>query len=173
MLLKLENISFMDERFFKSFTGVDWSRYQKLRSVFEEVFEEYRERTLVSPSKRKRAKGGGRRPKLPTIDDKLVFTLHYLKSYPTFDNLASTFSMSRGSANGLLHKYAELLKTSLGRLSVLPGRQLADKGELLGFLEKLGDIDSLLIDVTERPYRRLANKAERDALYSGKKSVSP
>ncbi len=135
MLLEIQNISFQDEPFFKSFTGVSWSRYQKLRRVFSELYQQYHEKTLVVPSKRKRKKGGGRKPKLPTIDDKLVFTLHYFKSYPTFDNLASTFSMSRGSANGLLHKYAELLKASLEQLQVLPKRELNDKEELITFLK--------------------------------------
>lgn len=170
MLLKLKSISFEDERFFKSFTGVSWGRYQVLRSVFLEVFTEFQANTLLNSSKRKRKKGGGRKPKLPTIDDKLVFTLHYFKSYPTFDNLASTFAMSRGSAHGLLHQYAKLLKTSLEHLKVLPKRQLEDKEALLRYLKKLGDIDTLLIDVTERPYRRLRNKDHRDALYSGKKN---
>jgi hypothetical protein len=174
MLLSLKEISFQDERFFKSFTGVGWSRYQKLRAVFSEQYAQYHEKTIVSPSKRKRVKGGGRKPKLPTIDDKLVFTLHYFKSYPTFDNLASTFGMSRGSAHGLLHSYSKVLKSSLDHLDVLPKRKLNDQEELLSFLKSLdADIDTLLVDVTERPYRRLCNKDERDALYSGKKSDLP
>ena len=56
------------------------------------------------------------------------------------------------------------------KLEVIPKRKLANVEELLTYLKELGGINELLIDVTERPYRRLRNKEDRAALYSGKKS---
>ena len=173
MLLSLTALEIKDERHLKSFTGLDHTRYIQLREVFSHQYEFYRAQHLRPASKRKRRSGGGRKSSLPTIDDKLAFILHYHKSYPTFDNLATTFRMSRSSAFGLVHTLVIVLKNSLEQLQVLPKRQLANSVELLSYLKELGDINTLLIDVTERPYRRLKDKPSRDALYSGKKSDLP
>lgn len=170
MLLSLNRVDIKDERFLKSFTGLDWRRYLVLREVFEQIVNDYHESQRRPPEQRKRKVGGGRKSKLPGIDDKLVFVLHYHKAYPTMDNLGSTFDMSRGSACGLVHLYSRLLLQSLDKLKVLPKRILAGAEELLSYLKELGDINQLLIDVTERPHRRLRNREQRDALYSGKKS---
>lgn len=171
MLLKLKNVEIKDERFLKSYTGLGKQSYDELLKAFEAKFLEHRSRTTKPASERKRAAGGGRKPNLPTIDDKLVFVLHYHKAYPTMDNMGSSFGMSRSSACGLVHLYSKILKESLESLGVIPLRILNTPEELLEYLKELGDIDELLIDVTERPYRRLKNPDNRDALYSGKKSV--
>lgn len=173
MLLRLKALEIKDERFFKSFTGVGWFRYQILKESFAVCVDQYQSSRKKPTAKRKRKEGGGRKSNLPSIDDKLVFILHYLKAYPTMDNQGSTFGMSRGSACTLVHLYAALLKESLERLEVLPKRELAAPEQLLEYLKELGNIDQLIIDVTERPHRRLRDPQQRDALYSGKKSDSP
>lgn len=170
MLLQLKSVEIKDERFLRSFTGLDKNRYDTLKPVFQEVFDTYRSTQLRPAKKRKRKPGGGRKPNLPSIDDKLVFVLHYLKAYPTMDNLGSTFGMSRGSACDLVHLYCRLLKESLEKLEVIPKRRLSSPEQLIEYLKELGDVDQLLIDVTERPHRRLKDKEKRDALHSGKKS---
>lgn len=170
MILKLKNLSIKDERHLKSFTGISQKQYDVLRPVFEKVIGEEKEGRAKPISNRKRKKGGGRKPSLPTIDDQLCFILHYKKVYPSMDNLGSTFTMARSTACNQVHFLASVLKTTLERLEVIPKRKLANVEELLNYLKELGDINELLIDVTERPYRRLRNKEERDALYSGKKS---
>lgn len=173
MILTLKSLEIKDERFLKSFTGLGLDRYEELRPVFEKVVMAYEASKKKPAGSRKRKPGGGRPPKLPGVDDKLVFVLHYLKAYPTMDNIGSTFGMSRGSACGLVHLYSELLKQSLEKLEVMPKRKFSGPEELLGLLKELGGIDQLLIDVTERPHRRLRDKEQRDALYSGKKSALP
>jgi hypothetical protein len=173
MKLILRSVEIKDERFFKSFTGLDSERYETLRPVFEEVVTSHESARKRPSDNRKRKPGAGRPPKLPGTDDKLVFVLHYLKSYPTMDNMGSTFGMSRGSACGLVHMYAGLLKQSLEQQGVMPKRHFSCPEELLAALKELGGVGQLLIDATERPYRRLRDKEQRDALYSGKKSGLP
>jgi hypothetical protein len=173
MIPTLKSLEIKDERFLKSFTGLGLNRYEALRPVFEEVVSAYEACKRKPAKSRKRKPGAGRPSKLPGTDDKLVFVLHYFKAYPTMDNLGSTLGMSRGSACGLVHHYAGLLKQSLEILEVMPKRQFSRPDELLELLKELGDIDQLLIDVTERPHRRLRDKEKRDALYSGKKSALP
>lgn len=172
MILSLTALDLKDERHLKSFTGVDLARFQVLLKAFSEQYEAYRQSRLKASDTRKRKAGGGRKSRLPKMEDKLAFILHYHKAYPTFDNLATTFGMSRSSVFGLLHSLAPVLKKTLESLQVLPKRKLANAEELLKYLKELGDINTLLIDVTERPYRRLKDKDQRDALYSGKKSDS-
>lgn len=170
MLLVLNSVSIKDERHLKSFTGVDSKRFAILLEAFCEQYGLYQQSRLKAIDKRKRKAGGGRKSALPGMEDKLVFVLHYHKSYPTFDNLASTFGMSRSSACGLLHHLTQVLQKSLEALQVVPKRQLKDAEELLKYLKELGDINTLLVDATERPYRRLKQQDQRDALFSGKKS---
>ena len=172
MLLSLTALDIKDERHLKSFTGVDLARFEVLLEAFSQHYTIDRQSRVKGPGKRKRKAGGGRKSRLPKMEDKLAFILHYHKVYPTFDNLASTFGMSRSAAFGLLHGLAPVLKTTLEALQVLPKRKLADTEAFLKHLKELGDIDQLLIDVTERPHRRLSDPDQRDALYSGKKSDS-
>lgn len=172
MLIKLTSVSIKDERHLKSFTGVDSNRFAILLAAFSEQYELYQQSRLKVAHQRKRKAGGGRKSVLPSMEDKLVFVLHYYKSYPTFDNLASTFGMSRASACGLLHGLSGVLQKSLEALQVVPKRQLKDTEELLKYLKELGDVNTLLVDATERPYRRLQQGEQRDALFSGKKSDS-
>lgn len=173
MILSLTALEIKDERHLKSFTGVDPARFQLLLQTFSEQYSLYRQSRMRQSHKRKRQAGGGRKSRLPKMEDKLAFVLHYHKAYPTFDNLATTFGMSRSSAFGLLQELAGVLKTTLEKLGVLPKRELASAEVLLKYLKELGDIQALLIDVSERPYRRLQDKDQRDALYSGKKSDLP
>ncbi len=170
MKLKLKHVEIKDERFMKSYTGISSKTYEILRPVFAEKFAEHLKNTTKSAAERKRKKGGGRKHKLPTIDDKLVFILHYQKAYPTMDNMGSNFDMSRSSACGLVHCYAKILKSSLEQLGVIPMRIMKTPTALLEYLKELGEIETLLIDVTERPYRRLKDPELRKRLYSGKKS---
>lgn len=173
MILTLKSVEIKDERFFKNFTGLDYARYEALRPFFGEAVSAHESGKRKPPSSRKRKPGAGRPANLPTTDDKLAFVLHYLKAYPTMDNMGSTFGMSRGSACGQVHLYTELLKQPLDKLGVMPKRHFACPGELLEALKELGGIDQLLIEATEHPYRRLREKEQKDTLYSGKKSGLP
>lgn len=173
MLLQTEKTTIRDERALKSFTGIDSNRYSVLRSTFSAILQEKAEARYaaqVASGKRKRKPGGGRKSALPSVDDKLLFVLHYHKSYPTMDNMGSEFKMCRSIACKQVHLLSGYLKECLERLKVIPKRELANPQTLINYLKELGDIQELLIDVTERPHRRLADKHLRDALYSGKKS---
>lgn len=176
MLIQTELISIRDERHLKSFTGVNLKQYQMLHSELDGLLGEKQAARLkeqTEPGKRRRRPGGGRKNKLPTTDDKLLFVLHYHKAYPTMDNIASEFRMCRSTACDHVHALSGHLKECLERMGVLPKRRLESPGALMAYLKELGDIDKLLVDVTERAYRRLEGKEERDALYSGKKKGSP
>ena len=165
-------LNIKNERRLKSLTGLSFAKYERLLKIFIIVYE--RIKLAESQNKiRKRKPGGGRKSALLTHEIKLLFVLYYLKAYPTFDVLADRFGFSTSRANQHLHKLLPILQTALIEMGVMPIREFEDPESLKEHLEKLGGIDTLLIDVTEREHFRYEDKDKRDALYSGKKKDLP
>jgi hypothetical protein len=170
-LIKTKLIRISTKRALNAYTGLNKRQYEQLKTVFTAVLKDL----IAAEQKAKahlqmRQSGGGRKAVFETIDDKLLCILHYQKAYPTFDNLSIEYKTSRTTVHKAVHYYAEVLYLALNRLKVVPKRAFKNAQELLEALQALGsEIQQLIIDATERPYRRLKNKDERDALYSGKK----
>jgi hypothetical protein len=115
---------------------------------------------------RQRKPGAGQKGKLPTSADKLLCVLYYCKTYPTFDVSGTQFGMVRSKAHENLHRLSPALHETLVRL-VMPHREFATPEELK---QSLQGIDQLLIDVTERLYRRSQDDQVQREHYSGKKT---
>ncbi len=122
----------------------------------------------LAEGKRQRRPGGGARGKLPSMPDKLFFTLVYFKTYPTFDVLGSQFDMGRSKANENLHKLAPILGKTLVRIGVMPHREFSSAEEMKAAFK---GVDRILVDVTERLYRRSQDDETQRDHYSGKKST--
>ena len=99
-----------------------------------------------------------------------MFLLYYLKVYPTFDVLGAQFGMARSKACENLHKLMPILHQTLIELKVLPDRQWTS---IEHFRTTVCDVDRILIDVTERAYRREIDDAAQREKYSGKKRNIP
>lgn len=56
--------------------------------------KESRKKDLQQVSASENQPGGGRKGKLPSMRDKLLFLLYYLKVYPTFDVMGVQFRTS-------------------------------------------------------------------------------
>jgi len=165
-------LNIKNERRLRSLTGLSFKKYELLLEKFIQVYE--RKKSAESKDKiRKRKPGGGRKSALPSHELKLLFVLYYLKAYPTFDVLADRFGFSTSRANQHLHKLMPILQASLNEMEVMPVREFKNPESLKVLLEKLGGIETLLIDVTEREHFRYEDSDKRAALYSGKKKDSP
>jgi hypothetical protein len=116
---------------------------------------------------RQRRLGGGRKSKLPTMADKLLFVLYYYKTYPTFDVLGTQFNLARSKAHENLHKLSPILHATLAEKGMMPHREFKTPEELKA---ALGGIDQIIIDATERHYRRSKDDAKQREHYSGKKN---
>ena len=166
-------ISIRDDRQMRALTGLSKKQFESLLKEFTIAYEEMQWQAYeegIAAGKRQRKPGGGQKGKLPTLADKLLFVLYYYKIYPTFDVLGTQFSMVRSKANENLHRLSPVLHATLVRLDVMPHREFATPDELKNALQ---GIDQLLIDVTERLYRRSQdNKVQREH-YSGKKNAIP
>lgn len=151
-------------RLLRAMTSLDRAEFEELLKPFQATWEAYVKETSSSDQNRKRQPGGGRRPALLTIADKLLFILYYFKAYPLQEVLAFEFGMTQGQACYWIHTLSEVLKQTLASMEQLPERNpteleanLAESGET-----KFG------IDGTERKIQRPKDNEEQKQYYSGK-----
>jgi hypothetical protein len=122
------------------------------RRTFRQLYKQVRY-SLVQTHQQTPLSRRGKPSTVLTLTEKLLLTFVYLRQYPTFEQLGAMFGISESYANKLFHQYLDIL-VNVGRL---PGHKaLLD-----------GDLQAILIDVTEQPIERPL-KAQRD-YYSGKK----
>jgi hypothetical protein len=107
-----------------------------------------------------------------TVDDKLLFILHYYKSYPTMDVLATKYEMSRSSVWNYVHALSAHLHQILVDLGVMPLREIPSIEAFKAYLEA-HKVHQLIIDVTERTIERPKDKVANRAQFSGKKNGIP
>ena len=120
----------------------------------------------ISRQTRERAPGAGRKRKLATPEDRLLFILMYFRCYPTQDLQGLLFDMSQPAAFNWIHKLTKILESTLGRKMELPLRPAACTiQELFQRCPRLGYI----IDGAERPIQRPKCPERQAKCYSGKK----
>lgn len=160
-----------DDRQMRALTGLSFGEFERLLPIFSAVYQAYRqtryEQALLT-GKRQRKPGGGRKSKLPSMADKLLFVLYYFKDYPTFDVLGAKFDLARSKAHERLHELSPLLHESLVQLAMMPAREFQTVEALMQAVE---GIDQIIIDATERAYRRPQDVQQQQDHYSGKKTT--
>ena len=162
-----------DDRHMRSLTGLSQAQFDHILAAFAIVYQETQQEAYelgMAVGTRQRKPGGGAKGKLPTLSDKLLFVLYYYKTYPTFDVLGTQFEMGRSKANENLHKLSPILHKTLIRLEMMPHRDFKTPAELKAALK---GVDQIIIDATERAYRRSQDEAKQREHYSGKKNAIP
>ena len=159
-----------DDRQMKALTGLSQAQFHHLLPVFSDIYQATQQKTYeegLTSGMRVRKPGGGCKGKLPTMAEKLLFVLYYYKTYPTFDVLGTQFDMVRSKANENLHKLSPLLYDTLVYLELMPHREFDTPEAMKAALQ---GIDQVIIDATERAYRRSQDDAKQREHYSGKKN---
>lgn len=159
-----------DDRQMKALTGLSQAQFDQLLPVFSDLYQGTQQKTYeegVASGTRRRKPGGGSKGKLPTMADKLLFVLYYYKTYPTFDVLGTQFDMVRSKANENLHKLSPILYDTLVHSELMPYRELSTPADLKAALQGM---DHVIMDATERAYRRSQDDAKQREHYSGKKN---
>lgn len=155
-------------RLCKAVTGMSPNELQNLLPAFSESL--IRQSFIVKPkSKRERKLGGGRRGHLPTVMDKLVFVLMYLKTYPTFDVMGFLTGRQRSKCQYSVANLLPVLEMALGKHLVLPKRKVSSPEE---FFKLFPEIKEVFVDGTERRTQKPRNLKKRNKLYSGKKKAT-
>jgi hypothetical protein len=109
----------------KALTGLSLAEFERLLPIFTAVYETDRQTRYEQAwqaGQRQRKAGGGRKSKLPTLADKLLFVLYDFKDYPTFDVLGAKFDRARSKAHARRYELSLLLHETLVRLAMMPQR---------------------------------------------------
>jgi Helix-turn-helix of DDE superfamily endonuclease len=166
-------IEIRDDRHMRALTGLSQAQFAQLLKTFSQVYQAKRQADYEQArqaGRRQRQLGGGRKSKLPTVADKLLFVLYYYKNYPTFDVLGTQFQLARSKAHTQIYQLSPLLHETLVELAMMPARAFTSVAELTRALK---GVDQIIIDATERTYRRPQDAARQRAHYSGKKTPYP
>src|SRR5918997_3464811 len=99
-------------RVLRAFTSLDPEEFETLLIPFEQAWENYVNQHFRHKKARKRRYGGGRKPHLLAIEDKLLFILFYFKVYPLQEVMAVFFCMSQGGAHEWIHKINPLFESA-------------------------------------------------------------
>lgn len=154
-------------RVFRAFTGLDPPEFEKLLTLFERAWHADVATRVSHDQARQRQVGGGRKPQLVTLQDKLFFILFYLKTYPLQEVIAFLFGLSQAQANTWIHRLSEVLQVALALEDYLPER---DSEKLASTLTEYETLE-FIIDGTERRKQRPQDNEAQKRYYSGKRKA--
>jgi Helix-turn-helix of DDE superfamily endonuclease/DDE superfamily endonuclease len=158
-----------DRRTFLALTGLSLREFQLLLPAFEQSYERlYREDQTLAGLTRQRFPGGGRKGVLHAPEQKLLFLLVYLKTYPLQTLLGELFELSQPRVNYWIHRLLPILHEALDELGVLPER---DGRHFAQSQAACGEGPRLIIDGTERRRQRPKSPEKQAAHYTGKKKA--
>ena len=154
---------------FLALTGMTVLEFESLLPAFSRAYERLHpaDRTATNQP-RQRAVGGGRIGALQEPEQKLLFLLVYLKTYPIQALMAELFDLSQPRVNYWLRHLLPVLREALDDLGVRPERD----PHAFGRTESARDpAPRLIIDGTERRRQRPKNPEKQAAHYSGRKKT--
>jgi hypothetical protein len=158
-----------DRRRLLSLTGLTPPEFDLLSTAFARSSQRCSPVSRTAAGRpRRRAVGGGRTGALPGPEQKLLFLLVYLKTYPLQAVLAELFGLSQPRVNYWLGRLLPVLRGALADLGALPerdGHAFARTGSAPGPAPRL------IIDGTERRRQRPKRPEKQAAHYSGRKKV--
>jgi Helix-turn-helix of DDE superfamily endonuclease/DDE superfamily endonuclease len=156
-----------NRRKFIALTGLTPKEFKLLLPAFERAYtHRYPVTQTMTGNPRRRKPGGGQKSKLASTEQKLLFALVYLKTYPLQVLLGEMFDMDQSRANRWLHQLLPILQQALKDLGVQPER---NPRQFARRERKSGEPLDMIIDGTERRRHRPKNKTKRDEHYSGHK----
>ena len=154
---------------FLAMTGYSHEAFELLLPYFKSAHDEYLSKYTLQGKPRK----GYRKfviysnSPLPTIEERLVFILSYLKLNPLQEHHADTFDMEQKQCNTFIHGLSVILEQALQKSGAMPA---STQSELETKLAELSDSErDLFHDGTERQIPRPQDPDEQKDNYSGKK----
>lgn len=150
-------------------TGLRREEIEGLLVAFGAIYASaYPAAQTVEGESRQRGIGGGRKGKLASLEDKLLFVLVYTKTYPLQTMLGLQFGLSQGRVNIWIDRLMPVLQQALASMGMTPERdgQAVQGSELASE----GGAD-LVIDGTERRRQRSQDAQAQQEQYSGEKSA--
>lgn len=166
-MLKYENLKKKPKEFLAA-TGLSVEEFEAVLRVFGPQYSKRYEKETVEGKARQRRAGGGGKPNLDSMEDKLLFILVYEKTYPLQTMLGLPFGLSQGRANVWIHRLLPMVRAALASLKLTPERD----GQAVAHssLATEGGAD-LVIDGTERLRVRPVDSQEQSEFFSGKRKA--
>ena len=152
-----------DPKEFLALTGYTVAEFDALLPAFTACFTAKMRTTTLAGNPRQRPYVSYRNCPLPTLADKLLFILTYLRKATTQDIFGCVFAMAQSVANQWIHRLHDCLNQALDQVGARPARQADDLD--------LTDDDAKLYfqDGTERAIPRPKDATVQETYYSGKK----
>ena len=155
-----------DRRQLLALTGLTDKEFSALHEAFCVAYAtRYPEDKTAEGRVRQRRSGGGRKGQLGATEQKLLFSLVYLKTYPLQALLGAMFELSQSRVNRWLQRLLPIVQQALDELGVLPSREPEQFAEQERGHQEAAE---LIIDGTDRRRQRPKNKAQQALPYSGK-----
>ena len=150
-------------------TGLTFPEFQLLLTAFRRSYERlYPKDPTWAGRPRQRHAGGGRKGALPSPEQKLVFILVYLKTYPLQILMAELFAMSQPAVNYWIYRLLPVVQNALDELGVRPERNPKNFAQSQS---PAAGKSRLIIDGTERRRQRPKSPEKQALHYSGKKKT--
>jgi hypothetical protein len=158
-----------DRREFLALTGLTLQEFQVLFNAFSAAYDRRYPKDRTSADRpRQRCAGGGRKGVLHPPEQKLLFLLVYLKTYPLQVLMGELFGLSQPGVNYWIHRLLPVLRDALDSLGVLPER---NPNNFARSQSPPGTDPRLIIDGTERRRQRPKDPEKQALHYSGKKKT--
>jgi hypothetical protein len=123
-MLRYEHIA-DKEKDLLAMTGYTKQEFTALLPAFQQSYDEYlRDNTMEGYERVGQIPKSYQNSPLPTIEDKLLFILVYLKQHPTQTLQGYLFGMSQPNANKWIHMLHTVLNRALAQLKSLPQRAM-------------------------------------------------
>jgi DDE superfamily endonuclease len=151
---------------FLALSGYTHQEFEALLPHFGKSYYEWmKHHRLDGKPRGKRKNSDYKNSPLSTIEDKLLFILHYLKTNNLQTVQGALFGMSQPKAKVWIHCLHPILSQTLAELGELPARQMPqvvfDENEETLYFH----------DGTERPIPRPCDPDQQRLYYSGKKTA--
>jgi DDE superfamily endonuclease/Helix-turn-helix of DDE superfamily endonuclease len=144
-------------------TGLTPAEVNNLLPEFEAYYKELKQ---IHSRAQARTFGAGRRGRLKSPLDKILFILMFLKAYPTYDLMGFYFGCDGSTACRNVLFLLKVLEKTLKRNISLPVRRISTPEEFERIAPGITDV---FFDGTERPVFKPRSIKKRNKLYSGKK----
>jgi len=155
----------------RAMTGLTEPEFTALLPHFERALAaSLQDRTIDGQPRTSRRYSAYANTPLPTMADKRLFILTYLKQNPIQKVQGKLFGMSQSNANKWIHVLHPVLNQALADQELLPARTVAEFAALFKTHPTDGrSTPPFWHDGTERPIHRPADPEEQQEYYSGKK----
>ena len=153
---------------FLALTGYTDEEFTALLPYFSAAFATHMEKyTVTGKPRRARRYSTYRNSPLPSIEDKLLFVLMYLKQAATQELHGEVFGMTQSVVNQWVHLLGPVLNQALAQTGDLPAR---DATEIVWDEVADDEVAMYFHDGTERAIPRPSDPEQQRDYYSGKKT---